>query len=138
MPRLGSASRALGTRGQLSLFREGANAAVVCLISLGASGAAGGWRAGVLAMSKTSGFVLLAAGLAAAAYVLPWGGDTGDPDLIVPFTDATKLLPASGASEVAVVAPEPQARVEPAPPVAPIQERQPVPPFSAPVVITLS
>ena len=52
-------------------------------------------------MSKTSGFVLLAAGLAAAAYVLPWGGDI---DLIVPFTDATKLLPASGASEVAVVA----------------------------------
>src|SRR5262245_2397583 len=89
-------------------------------------------------MSKTSGFVLLAAGLAAAAYVLPWGGDTGGPDLIVPFTDATRLLPASGASEVAVVAPEPHTYVEPAPPATPAQERQAVPPFSAPVVITLA
>jgi hypothetical protein len=87
-------------------------------------------------MSKTSGFVLLAAGLAAAAYVLPWGGDTGEPGLIIPFSDATKLLP-SGASEVAVVASEPQSQAQPRM-ASSAPERQPVPSFSAPIVITLA
>ena len=66
-------------------------------------------------MSKASGFVLLVAGLAAAAYVLPSGSDTGEPELQPHFTDVTKVPPPSGASEVAVVAPEPQPAVRPAP-----------------------
>ena len=85
-------------------------------------------------MSKASGFVLLVAGLAAAAYVLPSGTDTGEPELPPHFTDAAKIAPPSGASEVAVVAPEPQPAVRFAPPSA----AAPMPSFSAPVVVTLA
>jgi hypothetical protein len=91
-------------------------------------------------MSKASGFVLLVAGLAAAAYVVvPWASDMSEPDLLPSFSNAAKLLPASGASEVAVVAPEPQPNAQPVPPpIAAAPERPPVPSFSAPVVITLA
>jgi hypothetical protein len=85
-------------------------------------------------MSKASGFVLLVAGLAAAAYVLPSGSDTGEPELPPHFTDAAKIAPPSGASEVAVVAPEPQPAVRFAPPSA----AAPMPSFSAPVVVTIA
>jgi hypothetical protein len=90
-------------------------------------------------MSKASGFVLLVAGLAAAAYVVPWTSDTSEPDQLPSFSDAAKLLPARGASEVAVVTPEPQPSARPAPPpVEAAPQRTPVPSFSAPVVITLA
>jgi hypothetical protein len=91
-------------------------------------------------MSKASGFVLLVAGLAAAAYVVvPWASDMSEPDQLPKFSDAAKLLPASGASEVAVVTPEPQPSAQPAPPpVAAAPQRTPVPSFSAPVVVTLA
>jgi hypothetical protein len=89
-------------------------------------------------MSKASGFVLLVAGLAAAAYVVvPWASDTSEPDQLPNFSDAAKLLPASGGSEVAVVTPEPQPSAQPAR-VAAAPERTPVPSFSAPVVVTLA
>src|SRR6476469_8802311 len=65
-----------------------------------------GRRAGALAMSKASGFVLLVAGLSAAAYVvLPSGIDTGEPELPPHFTDVAKIPPLSGASEVALAVP---------------------------------
>jgi hypothetical protein len=90
-------------------------------------------------MSKASGFVLLVAGLAAAAYVVvPWANDTSEPDQLPSFSDAAKLLPASGASEVAVVTPEPLPSAQPAPPVEAAPQRTPVPSFSAPVVVTLA
>jgi len=61
-------------------------------------------------MSKASGLVLLVAGLSAAAYVaLPSGIDTGEPELPPHFTDVAKIPPPSGASEVALATPEPQA-----------------------------
>lgn len=96
-------------------------------------------------MSKASGFVLLVAGLAAAAYVVvpstsdPWTRDTSEPEQFPSFSNAAKLLPAIGASEVAVVTPEPRPNAQPAPtPVAAAPERTPVPSFSAPVVVTLA
>jgi hypothetical protein len=89
-------------------------------------------------MSKASGFVLLVAGLAAAAYVVvPWASDMSEFGQLPSFSDAAKLLPASGASEVAVVTPEPQPNAQPVR-VAAAPERTPVPSFSAPVVVTLA
>ena len=70
-------------------------------------------------MSKASGFVLLVAGLSAAAYVvLPSGIDTGEPELPPHLTDVAKMLPPSGASEVALAAPEPRALAQATTPVA--------------------
>ena len=90
-------------------------------------------------MSKASGFVLLVAGLAAAAYVLPSGSDTGEPELPPHFTDVVKIPPPSGTSEVAIVAPEPRPAVRPPPaPLAVAPEPPPVPSFSAPVVVTIA
>jgi hypothetical protein len=89
-------------------------------------------------MSKASGFVLLVAGLSAAAYVvLPSGIDTGEPELPPHFTDVAKIPPPSGASEVALAAPEPQAVAQATTPVAIAREPAPMPSFSAPVVVTL-
>jgi hypothetical protein len=89
-------------------------------------------------MSKASGFVLLVAGLAAAAYVVvPWASDMSEPDQLPKFSDAAKLLPASGANEVAVVTPEPHPNAQPVR-VAAAPERTPVPSFSTPVVVTLA
>lgn len=82
-------------------------------------------------MSKASGFVLILAGLAAAAYVLPSGGEMGEPDF-GQFTDIAKSAPADVASQV-VVAPEPRPAVRPAPAAA-----QAVPSFSTPVVVTIA
>ena len=89
-------------------------------------------------MSKASGFVLLVAGLSAAAYVaLPSGIDTGEPELPPHFTDVAKIPPPSGASEVALAVPELQAVAQATTPVAMGREPAPMPSFSAPVVVTL-
>jgi len=82
-------------------------------------------------MSKASGFVLLGAGLAAAAYVLPLGRDTSEPIRLPYLNDAPSP---TVVSEVAAVAPEPQ---QSSPPVA-AAERPPVPSFSTPVVVTIA
>jgi len=82
-------------------------------------------------MSKASGFVLLGAGLAAAAYVLPLGRDTSEPIRLPYLNDAPSP---TVVSEVAAVAPEPQ---PPSPPVA-AAERLPMPSFSTPVVVTIA
>ena len=77
-------------------------------------------------MSKASGLVLLVAGLSAAAYVvLPSGIDTGEPELPPHFTDVAKIPPPSGASEVALAAPEPQAVAQATTPVAMAREPRP-------------
>jgi hypothetical protein len=85
-------------------------------------------------MSKASGFVLLMAGVAAAAYVLPLGSDTSVSDLLPRFTDLAKLPPPNKAREVAAVTPE----LAEAPPVAAAPERPLVPSFSTPVVVTIA
>ena len=83
-------------------------------------------------MSKASGFVLILAGLATAAYVLPTGGELGETDF-GQFTDIAKS-PSTAASENQIVlVQEPRPAVRPAPAAA-----QPVPSFSTPVVVTIA
>lgn len=81
-------------------------------------------------MSKASGVVLVLAGLAAAVYVLPSGGDMGEPDF-GQFTEAVKA-PAPSPNRIALVA-EPRLAARPTSPAA-----EPVPGFSAPVVVTIA
>ena len=89
-------------------------------------------------MSKAGGFVLLVAGLAAAAYVLPSGSETSEPEP-PHFTSFAKIPPPSVATEVAVVAPESQLAARPAPaPAAAATEPPIMPSFSAPVVVTIA
>lgn len=92
-------------------------------------------------MSKASGFVLILAGLAAAAYVLPQGGsDSGDFDL-PQFSDVAKTPPEAASAPTApinvAVAPEPQAAARPSPPPAPIAAPIRSAAVPAPVVVTL-
>ncbi len=79
-------------------------------------------------MSKASGVVLILAGLATAAYVLP-SGEMTDPDF-GQITDVAKTQPAEDARRVAIVA-EPKPAERPA-------RREAVPSFSAPVVVTIA
>ena len=89
-------------------------------------------------MSKAGGFVLLVAGLAAAAYVLPSGSEMSEPEL-PHFTDVAKTPTPGSTNQVAVVAPESQPAVRPAPaPIAAATETAPMPSFSAPVVVTIA
>lgn len=81
-------------------------------------------------MSKASGVVLIVAGLAAAAYVLPSGNLT-DPDF-GHVTDIAKT-PTADSSSRTVIPPEPRPAVRPAQAAA-----EPVPSFSAPVVVTIA
>ena len=82
-------------------------------------------------MSKASGFVLLGAGLAAAAYVLPLGRDMSESIRLPYLNDAPSP---TVVSEVAAVAPEPQQSL----PAVAAAERPPVPSFSTPVVVTIA
>jgi hypothetical protein len=79
-------------------------------------------------MSKASGVVLVLAGLAAAVYMLPSGGEVGEPDF-GQFSDVAKTPPS--ATQIAI-APEFKPAIRPAPSVA-----EP-PPFSAPVVVAIA
>jgi hypothetical protein len=89
-------------------------------------------------MSKAGGFVLVLAGLAAAAYVLP-SADTGDGDFLH-FTEVAKTLP----SRIPVASPALAPRVAAAsetPPVAKVELTRPAdakPSFSTPVVVTIA
>lgn len=82
-------------------------------------------------MSKASGFVLIVAGLAAAAYVLPSGTDTSEPEF-PQFTDVAKTPPAGSPTQVAAV-PEPRPAARPPALVTP-----PAPAVPAPVVVTVA
>ena len=82
-------------------------------------------------MSKASGIVLIAAGLAVAAYVLP-SGDLTEADF-ARVTDVTKPPAADSANRVVIVPPEPKPAIRPQQAAA-----EPVPPFSAPVVVTIA
>jgi hypothetical protein len=82
-------------------------------------------------MSKASGIVLIAAGIAVAAYVLP-SGELTEADF-ARVADVSKPLPAGSISDVAIVPPEPKPAVRPQKAAA-----EPVPPFSAPVVVTIA
>jgi hypothetical protein len=79
-------------------------------------------------MSKASGVVLILAGLATAAYVLP-SGEMTDPDF-GQITDVAKTQAAETARRIAVV-PEPKPAVRPT-------RSEAVPSFSAPVVVTIA
>ena len=81
-------------------------------------------------MSKASGIVLIAAGLAVAAYVLP-SGDLTEADF-ARVTDVTKPPTADNSTRV-VIPPEPKPAIRPKQAAA-----EPVPPFSAPVVVTIA
>jgi hypothetical protein len=70
-------------------------------------------------MSKASGIVLIAAGIAVAAYVLP-SGDLTEADF-ARVGDVSKPLPAGSTSDVAIVPPfdrrrPPSSRCRPSPP----------------------
>jgi hypothetical protein len=82
-------------------------------------------------MSKASGIVLIAAGIAVAAYVLP-SGDLTEADF-ARVSDVTKPPAADNATRVVIVPPEPKPAIRPQQAAA-----EPVPPFSAPVVVTIA
>jgi hypothetical protein len=83
-------------------------------------------------MSKASGFVLIAAGLAVGAYVLP-SGDLTEADF-ARVADVTKASSADTAShDTILVPPEPKPAIRRQQAAA-----EPVPPFSAPVVVTIA
>lgn len=93
-------------------------------------------------MSKASGFVLILAGLAAAAYGLPSGTDPGDLEL-PQFSDVAKTLPDVGSSPNApvqvVAVPEARSEARPATPSpAPVVARPPPATMPAPIVVTLA
>jgi hypothetical protein len=81
-------------------------------------------------MSKASGVVLIVAGLAAAAYVLP-SGDLTEADF-ARVTDIAKAPAADGSTRI-IIPPEPKPAVRPQQAAA-----EPVPSFSAPVVVTIA
>ena len=82
-------------------------------------------------MSKASGIVLIAAGIAVAAYVLP-SGELTEADF-ARVSDVTKPPAADNANRVVIVPPEPKPAIRPQQAAA-----EPVPPFSAPVVVTIA
>jgi hypothetical protein len=93
-------------------------------------------------MSKASGFVLILAGLAAAAYGLPSGTDPGDLEL-PQFSEVAKTPPDVGSSPKAPVqvaaAPEARSEARPVPPSpAPVVARLPAATMPAPIVVTLA
>jgi hypothetical protein len=82
-------------------------------------------------MSKASGIVLIAAGIAVAAYVLP-SGELTEADF-ARDSDVTKPPASDNANRVVIVPPEPKPAIRPQQAAA-----EPVPPFSAPVVVTIA
>jgi hypothetical protein len=82
-------------------------------------------------MSKASGIVLIAAGIAVATYVLP-SGDLTEADF-ARVSDINKSTAAEGPTRVVIVPPEPKPAIRPQQAAA-----EPVPPFSAPVVVTIA
>ena len=87
-------------------------------------------------MSKASGLVLLVAGLAAAAYVVPSVNDTGEPNAARGNDVATNSPAGERPSlDIAAVNPQPAYRS-----IAPVTTRtaEPVPAFSTPVVVTIA
>jgi hypothetical protein len=82
-------------------------------------------------MSKASGIVLIAAGIAVAAYVLP-SGELTEADF-ARVSDVTKPPAADNANRVVIVPPEPKPAIRPQQAAA-----EPVPPFSVPVVVTIA
>jgi hypothetical protein len=81
-------------------------------------------------MSKATGIVLIVAGLAVGAYVLP-SGDLTEADL-ARVADVAKA-PTADSSMRPIVVPEPKPAVRPSQAAA-----EPVPPFSAPIVVTIA
>jgi hypothetical protein len=82
-------------------------------------------------MSKASGIVLIAAGLAVAAYVLP-SGDLTEADL-ARVGEVTKAPVDDNTTRVVIVPPEPKPALRPQQAAA-----EPVPAFSAPVIVTIA
>ena len=87
-------------------------------------------------MSKASGLFLILGGLAVAAYVMPSVNDASEPDA-ARGTDVAKSSPAGErpSLDIAAVNPQPAYRS-----IAPATTRtaEPVPAFSAPVVVTIA
>ena len=82
-------------------------------------------------MSRASGIVLIAAGLALAVYALP-SGELTEADF-GRGADVAKARPADNSTRVVIVPPEPKPVIRPQQAAA-----EPVPPFSAPVVVTIA
>src|SRR5436190_23656182 len=87
-------------------------------------------------MSKASGLILILGGLAVAAYVMPSTNDASEPNA-ARGTDVAKSSPAGErpSLDIAAVNPQPAYRS-----IAPATTRnaEPIPAFSAPVVVTIA
>ena len=87
-------------------------------------------------MSKAAGFVLILGGLAVAAYVMPPDNDANGPDGAGQTEVAKSSRVAEVASQDTVVVPKPQPAFRPIAS-ATARAAEPVPAFSAPVVVTI-
>src|SRR5712671_908557 len=85
-------------------------------------------------MSKAGGLVLILGGLAVAAYVMPSDNDAGEPDA-AKQGDVAKTAQVDERPSQDLVAPRPQPAFRP---IAPARAAEPVPAFSAPVVVTIT